>query len=130
MSTCRGLTPFCCLLVLLATACTTWVDKREAEAKASRLAVAEIQANRQRASSIIVAIEAYERDHRQLPDELGALVPTYLSHVPDTTAGENYGYWLEEFEGYYLCFGLVSKPDLHCCYSYRSKGWDCSMGGD
>ena len=83
-------------------------------------------ANQERSEPIIQAIKSYEQDHGQFPEELGVLVPTYLTAIPRTTTGDEFRYRLHKVDGYYLCFYLSRSSG--CCYYQRLDVWDCTSG--
>lgn len=114
MSTRNIVIIFCYLFILITSACTTPSD--------------EIRANQERASEIIKAINSYEQDYGQFPEQLDVLVPKYLSQLPKTIMGEMFTYSPDHLDGYYLIFDVVSKQNLGCRYIYRLQGWDCSYG--
>lgn len=121
-------------LVLLpfTTACRTWEDlEREREREqAWEQAGEEVSSNVVRASPIIAAIDAYEETEGRLPQQLAALVPTYLSDVPRTVTGDDFTYRRDDRfgQGYYLCFDVSVRTHPGCCYHHRVKVWDCSGG--
>lgn len=114
---------FCCLLSLVAVSCRDVTDiERENERKA-----AEIDANEELADPILIAIERYEEDHGYRPEELSSLLPAYLSAIPITVGGQDFRYELDDIDRYYLCFDVLGKPSVGCCYGSRLEFWDCSI---
>lgn len=103
-----------CILVLSAPACTSTAER--------------ITDNQERASSIIQALSNYEQDYGCFPEQLDALIPTYLEEIPETTVGQNFVYVLESQDSYYIIFDVPGKRDLSCRYIHRWDSWDCSYG--
>ncbi len=101
-------------------------DLERAESRAAE----EVNANIERADDLLRAIQAYERDHGQFPESLAVLVPTYVARIPETIAGGDYRYRLDDRYGqlYYLCFDIAANPSRGCCYHRRLEIWDCSPG--
>ena len=114
---------FCCLLSLVAVNCR---DAAEVERENER-AADEISANEELGEPIVVAIERYEEEHGYPPEELSKLLPTYLSAIPMTVVSQDFRYHLDDMDHYYLCFDVLSKPSVGCCYYGRLESWDCSM---
>jgi hypothetical protein len=102
-----------CFLVLVTSACMSTADINTT--------------NQERAGPIIQAISSYEQDHRQLPEQLSVLVPTYLPELPLTTAEQDFTYILHHLDGYYLCFSF-RHSNAGCCYYHRLELWDCTRG--
>jgi hypothetical protein len=123
--TMRGMSiAFCCLVSLVAVNCRDVADiERESER-----AAAEINANEGLAEPILMAIERYDEEHGHPPEELSSLLPAYLSAIPKTVGGQDFRYELNDIDRYYLCFDVLSKPSVGCCYYGRLDFWDCSMG--
>ncbi len=104
----------CGFLILCAVAC--------------RSAQEEINLNIERGNPIVGAIDKYKQDHRELPKELQALLPTYLPSLPKTIREQDFAYKLDELEGYYLCFDVPASTKSGCCYNARLAFWDCGFG--
>jgi hypothetical protein len=115
-------------VTLSVSACMTWADLERQREQAHEGAGHEIRSNTEVANSIVNAIDHFELDEGQLPLQLEALVPDYLTSIPKTTDGGTFGYAVDSLDGYYLCFDVVSLPNLGCCYNDRLQLWDCSFG--
>ena len=89
-----------------------------------------IQINQDRAHTIIVALDNYESDHGTLPDSLDALVPTYLSRLPNTTRNEPFFYSASAVDGYIVSFTVWRKNrrGYGCGYAHDSADWECGYG--
>lgn len=83
------------------------------------LADDEIQRNKERASEIIPAIEAYLEEHGHYPEDLGDSVPKYIVELPKTVEGEDFLYLVIGSSRYYpgrfiLGFELASRSSMGC----------------
>jgi len=116
---------FCWIIVIVPLACTWTRSYVEAQ---SQRAATEIDANQELADPVLSAINGYEEEQGYLPEQLSYLLPTYLSAIPKTVGGQDFEYYLDDINGYYLCFDVLSKPCLGCCYYGRLDFWDCSGG--
>ena len=115
MSKCTTLLIMCCLAFLFVTsACSNSADQ--------------IAANQDKAERIILALDDYEHDYGQFPENLEALVPGYLTEIPETTSGQSFVYRLDSDEGYFLIFSVPGEQNLACRYIHRWELWDCSYG--
>ena len=117
----------CWVIMMVTLACTWTTSYVEAQNRGS---AAEINANQELAEPILLAIERYEEEHGYLPEGLSSLLPTYLSAIPKTVKGQDFRYELHDIDRYYLCFDVLTKPSVGCCYYGSLDFWDCSMGGD
>lgn len=114
----------CWVVVVVTSACTCGTSYIEAR---DQRAADEIRAAKEQAEPILVAIDRYDDEHGHLPQQMESLLPTYLPAIPKTVAGQEFRYELHHIDGYYLCFDVVSKPSVGCCYYHRLEFWDCSM---
>ncbi len=81
------------------------------------------------AQPIIIALNEYQQQNNdEYPQDLNDLVPDYLTALPKTIRGEEFQYYPDENEGYYLCFGIGTKGKYGCCYNQRLASWDCTNG--
>ncbi len=122
----RSTVVFCCGVIALLTPACTVADREWAREGAAD----EIVANKRLASAMIRALDRYEQDQGQFPEQLRALVPRYLAEITTTVGGEDFSYERDDLygEGYYLCFDVVSYPGRGCCFHPRLGLWDCSPG--
>ncbi len=79
-----------------------------------------------RSQPLIAAITKYEAENGKPPADLQALVPKYISAVPDTQCGSGQQYEFEHWEGREK---LRPEPDVHwelkvVCPVHPSN-WDC-----
>ena len=82
------------------------------------------------AVSIIDSLSKYEQDNNHFPEGLEDLVPLYISEIPKTIRGTSFNYRLDNFVGYYLCFGNSAKKrfeEFGCCYNPEFH-WECIPG--
>ncbi len=114
----------CWVIMMVTLACTWTTSYIEAQ---NRRAAAEIDANEELADPILSAIEKYEEDHGHPPGGLSSILPTYLGAIPKTVTGQDFRYELHDIDRYYLCFDVLSKPSVGCCYYGRLESWDCSI---
>ncbi len=114
---------FCCSLGLMVLPCRTMAEIERDNERAG----VEIAANEDRGGEIIRAIESYAHDHARFPEQLDDLMPGYLAVMPETVAHQSFSYRQDDIDGYHLCFGLDSKPNVNCCYINRLAFWDCSV---
>jgi len=82
---------------------------------------------------IIAALDDYqEQNNGEYPSSLDDLVPNYLTSLPETVRGEEFEYFPDKLEGYYLCFGPWSNDKYGCCYNKwfdsQFDSWDCTDG--
>jgi hypothetical protein len=80
------------------------------------------------AQDLVLALSEYEQDHGRFPERLEALVPTYISNIPQTTTGQSFEYTIDDLQGYYLCFYVTRSTDWGCCFNQRLEMWDCAYG--
>lgn len=80
---------------------------------------------------IIEALESYRAAHGAYPTDLSALVPDYLSEIPESPAGRPFAYrsfpagHVMASELYWLAFALAEEPGIACTYYRRLQYWDC-----
>ena len=82
--------------------------------------------NKNRANVIIGALDEYQQDYLEFPNDLGKLVPDYLKTVPKTCMGKDFRYLTDSVDGFSLSFPVKSK--LSCGYTDKYKQWECSFG--
>jgi hypothetical protein len=93
---------------------------------------AEIADGISRAAPIIVALEAYYRDHGAYPSDLSMLVPDHLAVLPLTATDQPFHYrtFASEHalatELYWLSFRVAQRRNLSCTYLRRIEYWDCN----
>lgn len=118
--------PMVLYVLLLVVACSS-----------GEMSVAEQEANKQRASPVIVAINDYYETYHVYPTQLSELQPEFIPELPLTTLDLNFNYRLSvKHEYYYLCFdgpeGRLSRAGTRrsggCCYISRFEDWDCTEG--
>lgn len=110
----RSFVLLCLLYIVTVSACLS----AEEEAKASQ----------EVGNKIVKALEMYNQDYGQYPENLEMLVPQYLSEVPKTSTGDDFFYKLRNLDGYYLGFELFSHSTKGCGYLYNYQMWECSYG--
>jgi len=81
------------------------------------------------AQPVILALDDYQKlNDGEYPSALDDLVPEYIASIPETVREEEFFYYPDKLEGYYLCF-LGDKNDKYgCCYNKRFDAWDCTPG--
>ena len=121
----RALILLCCIVALSTARCH--VLDREGTRERWR---EEVLANQEKADEIIRALTEYEQQMGRLPRDLEDLVPTYLSAIPETVAGDNYEYDPRQIPGYVLCFDVATYPHRGCCFHEYMCIWDCSGGAE
>ena len=105
---------FGCSLTLSISACMSVDDQ--------------IESNKERASQIIQAIDAYAQEHGQFPEQLDVLVPEYITEIPKTVQDWDFSYRVLMSGHYELGFDLASIPDKGCGYASKYEEWECSPG--
>ena len=104
------------LIVTLITGCSLWPPGKDPKGK------------RYIASSIVVchAAEQFESDHDRLPDDLAALVPTYIDKLPEepslqlnaSTRAMTFVYSPKAAHGRCICTAHIGECGFSCnvCY--------------
>lgn len=105
-----------CAIDLLCCSCRAYNEKDE------------ITLNQAQGQGVIQAIEDYRMQKGSLPQDLNALVPDYLTELPQTIYQEPFSYYRESARQYYLCFEVTAEKNMGCCYSSRLTSWDCGFG--
>jgi hypothetical protein len=85
----------------------------------------ERNANQERGTMIIRAIERYEREQGDAPERLDILIPQYLSAIPLTAADNDFVYQPGDmYDEWTLTFEVTSN-DTGCTYISHFEYWDC-----
>ena len=82
----------------------------------------------ERANELIKALEQYKADTGRYPSELGVLIPTYLSAIPQPARGAQYEYVLLSNEDEFtISFDVgISMDGDYCEYISKTRIWQCS----
>lgn len=109
--------PLCCILFLVG--CTSPRKERDS--------------NFTQGNKIVAAISAFQKKYDSPPAALGALVPEYLSTIPNTYSGADFIYapFDEDTYGEWSLTFDVSSDGSGCTYISHFQFWDCwpSMAG-
>ena len=88
---------------------------------------ASLEQGRENASELLLALEKYRQDKGEYPQEMGALVPDYLSDIPRSAPRYEYSYKAcANGSGYILYFRLTGANDEWCGYSTGTEEWKCT----
>jgi len=94
------------------------------------LIIEEQESGKQQGDEIVKAIEKYHKETSQYPNDLDELIPIYLSELPFTITGQQFGFRLVEPQIYYLSFLLGRREGRFACtYMGDLKAWECSGTG-
>jgi hypothetical protein len=85
-----------------------------------------IAENQARADSIIMALELYEQTYGAYPDTLDELSPEFITQIPLTVDGYEFGYRTYPSIGYDLGFSL--RTNYGCGYYAIYQVWECGSG--
>ena len=86
------------------------------------------QEGQERAEELIKALEQYKADTGMYPTELDALVPNYLTAIPQPARGAQYEYeLLSNGAEFTISFDVgISIDGDYCEYISKTRIWQCS----
>ena len=87
-----------------------------------------VQEGQERAKELIKALEQYKADTGKYPTKLDALVPSYLTAIPQPARGAQYEYeLLSNGDEFTLSFDVgISLDGDYCEYISKTRIWQCS----
>lgn len=86
------------------------------------------QEGQERAKGLIQALEQYKADTGRYPSDLDALVPNYLTSIPQPARAAQYEYeLLSNGDEFTISFDVgISMDGDYCEYISKTRIWQCS----